>query len=70
MEELQLEINYGQVPETARTETAENSADIMGGTQIESKLDEILTKVSEVESNVAELAGILEGELNGKTGNE
>lgn len=70
MEELQLEINYGQVPETAQTETSEKSADIMGGTQIESKLDEILTKVSAVESEVAELAGILEGELNGKTGNE
>lgn len=72
MEEMDLEILRGEKPQEGKAESAEIELNLSGNTSLESKLEEILSKVKVMETSMAKLTTVFErgGLFDGKTGNE
>ncbi len=66
-EEMILQITQGETDEEGRTETAESSADIIIGSPLEEKVEEILTKLTSMETAMTRMTGLFGGVFNGKS---
>ena len=70
-EEIKLEFPRGEKPLEGKTETAEKTLELMSGSPLEMKLEEILGKVTIMESAMTRMSALFEGGVfNGKTGKE
>jgi len=70
-EEIKLEFPRGEKPQEGKTETAEKTLELMSGSLLEMKLEEILGKVTIMESAMTRMSALFEGGVfNGKTGKE
>ena len=70
-EEIKLEFPRGEKPQEGKTETAEETMELMSGSPLEMKLEEILGKVTVMESAMTKMSALFEGGVfNGKTGKE
>ncbi len=67
MEEMILQISKGEADKDGRTETAESSADIIGGSPMEEKMDKILEKLASMETTMTRMTGLFGGAFNGKS---
>ena len=70
-EEIKLEFPRGEKPQEGKTETAEKTLELMSGSPLEMKLEEILGKGTIMESAMTRMSALFEGGVfNGKTGKE
>lgn len=70
-EEIKLELPRGEKPQEGKMETAEETMELMSGSPLEMKLEEILGKVTVMESAMTKMSALFEGGVfNGKTGKE
>lgn len=70
-EEIKLEFPRGEKPQEGKTETAEETMELMSGSPLKMKLEEILGKVTVMESAMTKMSALFEGGVfNGKTGKE
>ena len=68
-EEIKLEFPRGEKPQEGKTEMAEETVELMSGSPLEMKLEEILGKVTVMESAMTKMSALFEGGVfNGKTG--
>lgn len=72
-EERIMEIKRGEKPKMAECSSSEESLNLTADSPLETKINNILTKVSVMESSMTKLTGLLEGGIFGgrtKTGEE
>lgn len=68
-EEIKLEFPRGEKTQEGKTEMAEETVELMSGSPLEMKLEEILGKVTVMESAMTKMSALFEGGVfNGKTG--
>ncbi len=66
-EEIILQISTGDEDGEGKTETAEASADVVSGSPLEEKVEEILTKLTSMETAITKMTGLFGGVFNGKS---
>ncbi len=66
-EELILQISTGDEDGEGKAETAEASADVVSGSPLEEKVEEILTKLTSMETTITKMTGLFGGVFNGKS---
>ena len=66
-EELILQISTGETDGEGKNETAESSADVVSGSPLEEKVEEILTKLSSMETAITKMTGLFGGVFSGKS---
>lgn len=70
-EEIKLEFPRGEKPQEGKTETAEKTLELMSGSPLEMKLEEVLGKVTAMESAMTKMTALFEGgAFSGKAGKE
>ena len=66
-EEMILQISQGEEDDAGQTESAEATADIVSGSSLEEKVEEILTKLTSMETAMTRMTGLFGGVFNGKS---
>ncbi len=66
-EEFILQISQGEEDDAGQTETAEASADVVANSPLEEKVEEILTKLTSMETAITKMTGLFGGVFNGKS---
>ena len=66
-EELILQISTGETDGEGKNETAESSADVVSGSPLEEKVEEILVKLTSMETAITKMTGLFGGVFNGKS---
>ena len=66
-EELILQISQGEEDDAGQTESAEATADVVSGSPLEEKVEEILTKLTSMETTITKMTGLFGGVFNGKS---
>ena len=65
--EMILQISQGEEDDAGQTESAEATADIVSGSPLEEKVEEILTKLTSMETAMTRMTGLFGGVFNGKS---
>lgn len=69
--EIELELPRGEKPKEGKTEMAEKTVELMSGSPLEMKLEEVLGKVTAMESAMTKMTALFEGgAFSGKAGKE
>ena len=66
-EELILQISLGEEDDAGQTESAEATADVVSGSPLEEKVEEILTKLTSMETAMTKMTRLFGGVFNGKS---
>ena len=67
--EIELELPRGEKQKKKKTEMAEKTVELMSGSPLEMKLEEVLGKVTAMESAMTKMTALFDGGVfNGKTG--
>lgn len=66
-EELILQISQGEEDDAGQTESAEATTDVVSGSPLEEKVEEILTKLTSMETAMTKMTRLFGGVFNGKS---
>lgn len=66
-EALILQISQGEEDDAGQTESAEATADVVSGSPLEEKVEEILTKLTSMETAITKMTELFGGVFNGKS---
>ena len=65
--EMILQISQGEEDDAGQTESAEATADVVSGSPLEEKVEEILTKLTSMETAMTKMTRLFGGVFNGKS---